>query len=515
MGKPVYLHLNGDSFKRKRIVVNQREMRSFDSFLNAAATSFRIPAREIRTPAGRHRIRNLDDLQRDCTYVVMGREPFKKVGYDVKDLRPQRLAPLKEPEVNFLALNHRKFRNVPGKARISGLRKKEEIKTIIVFCNGIVSKPRRVQLRTDFKMYQVLESVNDKVSSHSKNGAVYDLYTLDGHKISEPSALDDNGQYVAVGRERYFDRSVSYTVHGVAAQITPRRASTKAKVTERKPPAKHRGAAKRTSKKSFVADNDEPITSLAADITRRDFRDINSSPEPVKEEEPQSLFDSFKETVTESLRDDDEPQRAYAAERSNSPHQSDIEDIPLEDTIQEKVADVLGDHGVELGRLVDNKDDNSYEERQNSSGDVQPSVYEASGENKEDATEIKDDKETEEDKPIDQMPAEEVADEEIEAEDDENRGNSEEEPNNNEAEDNENKASADEEVNNNKAEEVQEEEIEKNNEAKEEESEQDQPEINEPPEANESNELRDKNEVNEPLNTSEPPEANQPQESIQ
>lgn len=81
MGKPVFLHLNGDNFKRKRIVVNQREMRSFDSFLNAAATSFRIPAREIRTPAGRHRIRKLDDLQRDCTYVVVGREPFKKVGY--------------------------------------------------------------------------------------------------------------------------------------------------------------------------------------------------------------------------------------------------------------------------------------------------------------------------------------------------------------------------------------------------------------------------------------------------
>jgi len=111
------------------------------------------------------------------------------------------------------------------------------------------------------------------------------------------------------------------------------------------------------------------ITSLEADITRRDFRDINSSPEPVKEEEPQSLFDSFKETVTESLRDDDEPQGAYAAERSNSPHQSDIEDIPLEDTIQEKVADVLGDHGVTLGGLVDDKEDKSYEERRNSSAD--------------------------------------------------------------------------------------------------------------------------------------------------
>lgn len=116
------------------------------------------------------------------------------------------------------------------------------------------------------------------------------------------------------------------------------------------------------------------ITSLAGDISRRDFRDITSSPELVKEEEPQSLFDSFKETVTESLRDDDEPQRASAAERSDSPHQSDIEDILLEDTIQEKVADVLGDHGVPLGDLVDNKEDNSYEDRRNSPGDGVSSI---------------------------------------------------------------------------------------------------------------------------------------------
>ena len=107
---------------------------------------------------------------------------------------------------------------------------------------------------------------------------------------------------------------------------------------------------------------------MAADITGRDFSDIKSSPEPVKEEEPQSLFDSFKETVTESLRDDDdEAKGAYAAERRNSSQQSDIEDIPLTDTIQEKVTDVLGDHGVPVGGLFDDKEDNSQEDRRNSS----------------------------------------------------------------------------------------------------------------------------------------------------
>ena len=80
MGKPVYLHLNGDGFVRKRVVVNQRDMRNWDSFLDAAGKRFRMQPREIRTPGGIHRIRKLEDLQRDCSYVVVGKEPFKKIG---------------------------------------------------------------------------------------------------------------------------------------------------------------------------------------------------------------------------------------------------------------------------------------------------------------------------------------------------------------------------------------------------------------------------------------------------
>lgn len=79
-------------------------------------------------------------------------------------------------------------------------------------------------------------------------------------------------------------------------------------------------------------------------------------------------------------------------------------------------------------------------------------------------------KETEEDKPIDQMPAEEVADEEIEAEDNEN-GEEADEEGNNEARDSENGENAGEEGNNNEAEEVPEDEIEDNDEANEEDDE--------------------------------------------
>jgi len=309
-------------------------------------------------------------------------------------------------------------------------------------------------------MYQVLESVNDKVSTLSKYGAVYDLFTLDGHKISEPSQLDDNGQYVAVGRERYFDRSVPYNDQGVAAQLTPRRASNRPKLTEVKPHRKPRGGGKRkTKKKSLVPDDNELNKRLPADLDLRDDNDDNgnSSPRSVKETEPAWRFEETLESVRdEGLIPDriEEPLRTYAAKaREDSLQEQDIEDIPLDEPIKEEVADVLGDNGVPLDDLINEKQDGSVDggrasqgrssrdEEQQEDQEVKPSVYEASGEERIDAREIQDDKETVEDKPIDQMPAEEVADEEIE-------------------ENNDNREDAEQESNDRQAEEVQEEEIE-------------------------------------------------------
>lgn len=56
-------------------------MWSFDFFLNVVVISFWILVWEIRILVGRYCIRNFDDFERDCIYVVMGREWFKNVGY--------------------------------------------------------------------------------------------------------------------------------------------------------------------------------------------------------------------------------------------------------------------------------------------------------------------------------------------------------------------------------------------------------------------------------------------------
>lgn len=524
-GKPVFLHLNGDSYKRTRFVV-RKEMKSFDSFLNAASLSLRTPAREIRTPGGRHRIQNLDDLERDGKYIVLGRErQFKKIEYEGKTFRPHQQVKL--PEINYLQLNHRKFSNIPGRARVSGQRKKEEIKTIIAFCNGMNAKPKRVQLRTDFKMDQVLESVNDKVSSISKNGAVYYLYTLDGHCVAEPSELDDYGQYVAVGREKYFDRSVNYNDQGVASQLTPRRTSNKPKVTEIKPPRKARRGTKRTTKKK--ADVEDLNKKILEDFSSRDGNG-HSSPESPRESEPVLQF----ENTLGSLRGNDffsehveEPLRSYASEaRKDSLQEEDVEEIPLNEQIKEKVADVLGDNGVPLDEIVSERQDSSVDGGRSSQGrvsrdeqqeiheggrssqgrasreeqqevhEVKPSVYEASGEDRINAGEIQDDRETIEDKPIDQMPAEEVADEEIE-------------------ENNENQEDAEEDADNRHPEEVPNEEImEENSEAKERDNGLIPPEENEPSEGTvEANEQNGASEENQPSEENEPVGENTPSET--
>ncbi|XP_068706135.1 doublecortin domain-containing protein 2-like isoform X2 [Montipora foliosa] len=444
MGKPVFLLLNGDSYTKKRLVVNQRQMPNFDCLLDAAAKRFHMPAREIRTPGGRHRIRKLDDLQRDCSYVVVGNEPFKKIEYDGKGLKPPRFGTVKLPDINFVQLNHRKFGGIPGRAQISGLRKKEETKTIIVFCNGLVLKPKRVQLKTDYKMFQVLEAVNDKVSPVSKYGAVFDLFTTDGRfKILEPSQLEDNGQYVAVGRERFFDRSVPYDDQGVTSQLTPRRASTRPKAIDARPARKRRHASKRsTKKKSLIPDESVASELAAAALVASKDEPEDATPESLMEAEPVRQFENLESSRDEGFIPDriEEPLRAFVGhfrQDSEEEEEPPKQDTPVDESIMDKVTDFLGDHGIPLGELIDNKQDNSVEdvddkdqgdrtsqgrssrneESQAEVYEVKPSVYQASGEDREDAREIVDDKETVEDKPVDQMAAEEVADEEVADED--------------------------------------------------------------------------------------------------
>ena len=100
--------------------------------------------------------------------------------------------------------------------------------------------------------------------------------------------------------------------------------------------------------------------SIPTDFTSRDYNG-NSTPESVKDTEP---YRQFEDTL-ESVKNDDfipdrieEPLRSYVAqERRDSLQEQEIEDIPLEEPIRETVADALGDNGVPLDELIDDKQD--------------------------------------------------------------------------------------------------------------------------------------------------------------
>lgn len=80
--KKVYLYKNGKTDSQpKCMVVNDRQVRDFTTFLNRVTSGLRAPVaiRSIYTPAGGHRVKKLDDLESGRYYVAGGTEQFKKV----------------------------------------------------------------------------------------------------------------------------------------------------------------------------------------------------------------------------------------------------------------------------------------------------------------------------------------------------------------------------------------------------------------------------------------------------
>ena len=80
--KKVYLYRNGAiNADPKPLVVNDRQIRDFSSFLTRVTSGLKAPVaiRNIYTPSGGHKVQSLDDLQTGHHYVAGGKEHFKKI----------------------------------------------------------------------------------------------------------------------------------------------------------------------------------------------------------------------------------------------------------------------------------------------------------------------------------------------------------------------------------------------------------------------------------------------------
>ncbi|XP_055512004.1 doublecortin domain-containing protein 2B [Leucoraja erinacea] len=82
--KNVVVFKNGDPFfTGRKLVVNQRQILTFETFLNEVTSNIQaaVAVRNIYTPSGGHRVLDLPQLHNGSHYVAAGFERFKKIDY--------------------------------------------------------------------------------------------------------------------------------------------------------------------------------------------------------------------------------------------------------------------------------------------------------------------------------------------------------------------------------------------------------------------------------------------------
>ncbi|KAM6087269.1 doublecortin domain-containing protein 2 isoform 2-T2 [Chlamydotis macqueenii] len=198
--KRVLVYRNGDPFfPGRRIVINEKKVSNFEVFLQEVTGEVKAPfgaVRNIYTPRGGHRVRELEELQSGEQYVAGGREAFKKLNYlDIGEVKK------KPAEVNneIKPVTHSR---ITVSARFQ--KPLQEPYTIFLIANGDLISPvvhLLIPRKTLNHWDRVLEMVTGKVTLRS--GAVHRLYTLDGKLVQNGSDLENGQIYVAVGREKF------------------------------------------------------------------------------------------------------------------------------------------------------------------------------------------------------------------------------------------------------------------------------------------------------------------------
>ncbi|XP_053313251.1 doublecortin domain-containing protein 2B [Spea bombifrons] len=195
--KNVLVFRNGDPFHMgRRMVVNEKQFVTFESFLNEVTSSIQAPAaiRNIYTPRNGHRIDSISDLQNKSQYVAAGTEKFRKLDYLHTEVKP--------PAVP----KSRHTQQAPRKVDVSARRRKDtQLPCIIhVFRNGdLRTPPFRVLLSPSIlKEWELVLTVLTQ-KANLLSGAVRKVCTLDGVSLACGAELVSGQYYVVVGSEKY------------------------------------------------------------------------------------------------------------------------------------------------------------------------------------------------------------------------------------------------------------------------------------------------------------------------
>jgi len=377
----VKVYKNGNrNFLGKTLVINRRHIRTMDALydeVTAHIAAFNA-VRKICTPIGGRPIQSLENIQNKSVYVAAGREEFKKLNY--ADLGISKRRP------------PRKTNNSPKKTVIvtEGRHKmdyewgKRELKIIHVFCNGDVFRPS-VKIVLQKRLQQSMEQILDIVQEHIfVAAAIAALYTIDGKLVLAPSQLVSGQNYVAVERGRTFKRAnyggaVSSLSRSPRAPFLPQIGNGQLTNKEGRLPKKNN--AKRKLRVHIAKTNVESKTN---ELSPRDQSRVKTE----SDESPRDVVSNLSPDLTTFTRGIRVSQDNFTISASPPIR------LENETPVQEHA-------GL---KEEDNKEDSL----------TVGNVFKASGLLQEKAAEVKDTRQTKEEKPIDPLPADEVLEEVLE-----------------------------------------------------------------------------------------------------
>ncbi|XP_019399755.1 PREDICTED: doublecortin domain-containing protein 2 isoform X3 [Crocodylus porosus] len=215
MVKSVLVYRNGDPFfPGRRIVISEKKVSNFEVFLKEVTGGVKAPfgaVRNIYTPRGGHRIRQLEELQSGEHYVAGGREAFKKLNYlDIGEAKKKPVEVNNEVLSRGEKMEDSSWKQVKpvthSRINVSARFRKplQEPCTIFLIANGDIINPAVrlfIPRKTLTQWEHVLEMVTEKITLRS--GAVHRLYTLDGKLVQSGSDLENGQFYIAVGRDKF------------------------------------------------------------------------------------------------------------------------------------------------------------------------------------------------------------------------------------------------------------------------------------------------------------------------
>ncbi|XP_019636976.1 PREDICTED: doublecortin domain-containing protein 2-like [Branchiostoma belcheri] len=224
--KNVTVYRNGDLyFPGRKFVVNEKQVRNFDSFLNQVTNGLgaRFGAvRNIWTPTHGHRVRELEAIDNGKTYVAGGFERFRKVDYEhiASKLQEQRSPRTKKTFSQIKPVQHSRLQRSAQYLKAS---QATGPVTIHIYRNGEPARRPMKLLLTKYMMRtleNVLEYVAQKVELST--GAVRRLFTMDFAMVEDLSQVQNGQYYVAVGMQRlqklpYGDTALNISLGGTAA----------------------------------------------------------------------------------------------------------------------------------------------------------------------------------------------------------------------------------------------------------------------------------------------------------